>query len=276
MAEHTRLKDHWFHILLALAERELHGTAIMEEVLERTSGQLRLWPGKLYGALKELTDAGFMGMTVPKELGGPGLGFLEVALVIEEVSRACGATGRIVTEANMGAIAAILRFGTDEQKKICADLVLAGDKPAICMSEPDAGSAATEMTTTAVKKGDKYIINGQKHWITGGADVSKVHFVLARVEDRFAAEPVVVIGVHSAKFISERDPENIRRAMARYDVRHPVVVAVTREVEVQVLRAGERRSEVEVPHREGEAGAAPDHGGRDPGGRSGGYRVLYG
>ncbi|MGI9387119.1 MAG: acyl-CoA dehydrogenase family protein [Methyloligellaceae bacterium] len=136
-----------------------------------------------WDTIKDLTDAGFMGMTVPKDLGGPGLGFLEVALVIEEVSRACGSTGRIVTEANMGAIAAILQFGSDEQKKICAELVLAGDKPAICMSEPDAGSAATAMTTKAVKKGDTYVINGQKHWITGGADISKVHFILARVEE---------------------------------------------------------------------------------------------
>lgn len=57
MTQHTRLKTHWFHILLALAEDELHGTAIMEEVLERTENQIRLWPGKLYGALREMADA---------------------------------------------------------------------------------------------------------------------------------------------------------------------------------------------------------------------------
>lgn len=122
-----------------------------------------------------------MGMIVPKELGGPGQSFFDVALVIGEISRACGSTGRIVTQANMGAIAAIMQFGSDAQKKICADLVLAGDRPAICMSEPEAGSAATAMTTTAVRKGDTYIINGAKHWITGGADVSKVHLILAQV-----------------------------------------------------------------------------------------------
>ena len=54
MTQHSRLKPHWFHILLALADQELHGTAIMEEVLERTDHELRLWPGKLYGALREL------------------------------------------------------------------------------------------------------------------------------------------------------------------------------------------------------------------------------
>ena len=56
MTQLTSLKPHWFHILLALAESDLHGTAIMEEVLDRTDGQLRLWPGKLYGALKEMAD----------------------------------------------------------------------------------------------------------------------------------------------------------------------------------------------------------------------------
>lgn len=64
------LKPHWFHILLTLADQDLHGTAIMEEVLERTNGQLRLWPGKLYGALKELTDAGFIVEVEPPD-GAP-------------------------------------------------------------------------------------------------------------------------------------------------------------------------------------------------------------
>lgn len=57
MTPSSTLKPHWFHILLALADSDLHGTAIMEEVLERTDGTLRLWPGKLYGALREMADA---------------------------------------------------------------------------------------------------------------------------------------------------------------------------------------------------------------------------
>ena len=60
MTRHTDLKPHWFHVLLSLADRELHGTALMEEVLDRTGGQLRLWPGKLYGALRELTNDGLI------------------------------------------------------------------------------------------------------------------------------------------------------------------------------------------------------------------------
>lgn len=54
------MKPHWFHILLSLADSDRHGTAIMEEVLERTDGQLRLWPGKLYGALREMNEAGLL------------------------------------------------------------------------------------------------------------------------------------------------------------------------------------------------------------------------
>lgn len=54
------MKSHWFHILLSLADSDLHGTAIMEEVLDRTDRRLRLWPGKLYGALREMTDAGLI------------------------------------------------------------------------------------------------------------------------------------------------------------------------------------------------------------------------
>jgi alkylation response protein AidB-like acyl-CoA dehydrogenase len=128
----------------------------------------------------DLTEAGFMGMTVPSEFGGPGLGYLEAALVVEEMAKVCGVTGRIVVEGNMGAISAIMKFGSDKQRKLAAELVLAGDKPAICITEPGAGSAATEMTTRADKNGDTYVLNGTKHWITGGG-VSKLHLIFARV-----------------------------------------------------------------------------------------------
>ncbi|MCP4187046.1 MAG: acyl-CoA dehydrogenase [Gammaproteobacteria bacterium] len=130
--------------------------------------------------VEALTEAGYMGMTIPEAYGGLGLGYLETVLVVEEMAKACGVTARIVVEGNMGALAAIMKYGNEEQKKIAADLVLSGDKPAICITEPGAGSAATEMTTRADKKGDKYIINGTKHWITGGG-VSRLHLIFARV-----------------------------------------------------------------------------------------------
>lgn len=127
-----------------------------------------------------LTREGFMGMTIPQSYGGRGLTYLDAVLVIEQMAQACGVTGRIVVEANMGAIGAIMAYGSDEQKRLAADLVLAGDKPAICITEPGAGSAATQMTTTATKRGDLYIVNGSKHWITGGG-VSRLHLIFARV-----------------------------------------------------------------------------------------------
>lgn len=127
-----------------------------------------------------LRDAGFMGMTIPTSYGGKGLTYLDTVLVIEEMARCCSTMGRITVEANMGAIGAVMKYGTESQKRLAANYVLSGDKPAILISEPGAGSAATEMSTTAVKKGDKYIINGKKYWITGGG-VSKFHLVFARV-----------------------------------------------------------------------------------------------
>ena len=108
---------------------------------------------------------------------------MDAALVVEELSKACAVCGRIAVEANMGALGAIMAYGTDAQRKLAAGLVLAGDKPAICITEPEAGSAATEMTTTAVRRGDRWIINGAKNWITGGG-VSRLHLIFARaIED---------------------------------------------------------------------------------------------
>ncbi len=129
-----------------------------------------------------LQEAGFTGMTVPPELGGKGHSFLDAILVVEEMAKVCGVTGRISVEANMGAISAILAYGTDTQKKMAAEMVLAGDKPAICITEPEAGSAASEMTTRADRKGDSFVLNGKKHWITGGT-VSRLHLIFARVFD---------------------------------------------------------------------------------------------
>jgi alkylation response protein AidB-like acyl-CoA dehydrogenase len=129
-----------------------------------------------------LAEAGYMGMTIPAAYGGLGLSCLDAVLVVEEMARVCGVTGRIVVEANMGAIGAIMQYGSEEQKKLAAELVLQGDKPAICITEPDAGSAASQMTTRAERKGDRYVLNGRKHWITGGG-VSKLHLIFARVFD---------------------------------------------------------------------------------------------
>ncbi len=128
-----------------------------------------------------------MGMTIPAEYGGAGLSFLDAALVIEEMAKVCGVTGRISVEANMGAISAVMQYGSEEQRLLAAELVLGGDKPAICITEPGAGSAASEMTTRADKRGNQYILNGKKHWITGGG-VSRFHLIFARVFDESGSD----------------------------------------------------------------------------------------
>ena len=129
-----------------------------------------------------LTATGFMGMTIPKAYGGQGRHFLDAVLVVEEMAKHCAVTARIVVEANMGAVAAIMRYGTPNQCRLAADLVLAGDKPAICISEPDAGSDATSLSTRADRRGDHFVINGRKHWITG-AGVSRLHLIFAHAFD---------------------------------------------------------------------------------------------
>ncbi len=158
----------------------------------------------------DLKEAGFMGMTIPTELGGKGKSYLDAVLVIEQMAAVCGISGRIVVEANMGAIGAILAYGNQAQKKLAADLVLSGDKPAICITEPNAGSAATEMTTRADKRGDTYILNGKKHWITG-AGVSKLHLIFARVFDESGEEQgiggfIAVRGEADGLKIGHREP----------------------------------------------------------------------
>lgn len=156
----------------------------------------------------DLTEAGFMGMTVPVKYGGQGRSFLDTVLVIEEMAKSCTVTARIVVEANMGAISSIMTYGSEEQKKLAAGLVLEGDKPAICITEPDAGSDATGMKTRADKRGNGYVLNGSKHWITG-AGVSRLHLIFARVFDEDGSD----LGIGG--FIALRDQDAGLRMVKR-------------------------------------------------------------
>jgi len=137
--------------------------------------------------VKALAEARFLGMTIPARYGGRDRSFLDAVLVIEEMAKACTVTARIVVETNMGAISTVMAYGSEAQKELAAGLVLAGDKPAICITEPDAGSDALAMTTRAERRGDSYLINGRKHWITGGG-VSRLHLIFARVFDEKGEE----------------------------------------------------------------------------------------
>ena len=138
--------------------RELAETTFKPTAAATDSSEAYPWDD-----IAKLRDGGFMGMTIPTEYGGRGLSYLDTVLVIEEMARCCSTMGRITVEANMGAIGALMKCGSVRQKRFAADYVVAGDKPAICITGPDAGSAATEMTTTALNRGDKYLINGEKY-----------------------------------------------------------------------------------------------------------------
>jgi 3-sulfinopropanoyl-CoA desulfinase len=192
------------HMSFALtpAQEELRARAIKfaDEVLAPTAAETDRTESYPWANVEKMRAAGFLGMTVPKELGGPGHNYLDTCLVIEAIARACGACARIVVETNMGAVGAIVAYGTQAQKKLAADIVLSGDKPAICITEPEAGSAASEMSTRADRRGNVYVLNGKKHWITGGG-VSRLHLIFARVYDAQGREEGI------GGFIVVRDPK---------------------------------------------------------------------
>jgi len=168
--------------LLQSRARELAREVIRARAAETDRTEQYPWDN-----VAALRDAGFMGYTIPQVYGGAGGSFLDATLIIEEMAKVCGITGRIVVEANMGAISAVMLYGSEAQRRLAAELVLAGDKPAICITEPEAGSAANDMTTRADRRGDRFILNGTKHWITGGG-VSKLHLIFARAFDEDGAE----------------------------------------------------------------------------------------
>jgi len=182
------------HLEIQQAARQLAQDTIAPRAADVDKAEAYPWEN-----VEALTVAGFMGMTLPTKYGGRGASFLDAVLVVEQMAMVCGVTGRIVVEANMGAVSAIMQYGSETQKKRAAELVLAGDKPAICITEPEAGSAATDMTTRADKKGNTYVLNGKKHWITGGG-VSKLHLVFARVFDDGVEQGI-------AGFIAVRDED---------------------------------------------------------------------
>ena len=155
--------------------RELADTRFAERAARWDASEEYPWDN-----VKDLVRAGFMGMTVPAEDGGPDRPVLDVVLVIEEIARACGVTGRIVVEGNLGVVGALTAYGTPAQRRRYVPWVLAdGEKPAIAISEPAAGSAATDLTTRADEVAGGLRLNGHKCWITG-AGTSRLYLVFAR------------------------------------------------------------------------------------------------
>ncbi len=121
--------------------------------------------------VKKLGELGFMGMTVAKEYGGAGMDDVSYAIAVEEISRVCASHGVTVSVNNSLVCWPINKFGTEEQKQKYL-IPLASGKKLGCfgLTEPNAGTDASGQATVAEKKGDKYIINGSKIFITNGAN----------------------------------------------------------------------------------------------------------
>jgi len=121
--------------------------------------------------INKLGELGFMGMSVPEQYGGSGLDYLSYILALEEICKGCASTGTIMSVNNSLVCAPIKTFGTDEQKKSILTELASGKKLGCFMlSEPEAGSDAASMKTTAILNGDYYLLNGTKSWITNGTE----------------------------------------------------------------------------------------------------------
>ncbi|MGQ0505241.1 MAG: acyl-CoA dehydrogenase family protein [Myxococcaceae bacterium] len=135
------------------------------------------FPGEL---LKEMAGLGLMGVNIPSAYGGAEAGVVAYSLAITEIAAACASTSVITAVTNMCA-ELIARFGADAQKQKYVTSLTSGATPAgaFALSEPHCGSDAGALRTTAVKKGDRYVLTGTKQWITSG-DVAGVIVVWAR------------------------------------------------------------------------------------------------
>jgi butyryl-CoA dehydrogenase len=132
--------------------------------------------------IKELARADLFRICIPEEYDGMGGGLLELCIATEEISRVDGGVAASYAASFLGMFP-ILLFGTEEQKKKYLPQIASGEKlAAFCLTEPEAGSDASAVKTTAKKEGDFYIINGTKHFITNGGDAD-IYTVIA-VTDR--------------------------------------------------------------------------------------------
>ncbi len=132
--------------------------------------------------IKKLGELGFMGMMVPPEYGGSGMDTISYAIAMEEISKIDNSVSVCMSVQNSLVLYGIEAFGTEEQKaKYIPDLASGKTIGAFCLSEPEAGSDATSQSTTAEDKGDYYLLNGTKNWITNGKKAG-TYIVIAQTD----------------------------------------------------------------------------------------------
>jgi len=136
----------------------------------------------IWDIYRKMAPMGFMGMLVPQEYGGAGADTVSYAIVVEELSRACGSTGITVAAHNSLCTGHILRHGTEEQKRKYLPKLASGEwLGAWGLTEPNAGSDAGATETTAALEGDEWVINGNKTFITNGS-IAGLTVIMARTD----------------------------------------------------------------------------------------------
>jgi alkylation response protein AidB-like acyl-CoA dehydrogenase len=161
-------------LFLGEAEREVRdlARALARERIAPLAAQVDETEAYPAESLRLLGQQGLMGLYVPEAYGGAGLGALAFCLATEEIAWACASTA-VIYLVQYAAGYPIVSHGTEEQKRRYLPRLAAGEITiALSISEPGAGSDAASMTTTAVRKGDRYVLNGTKMWVTNGSHAS--------------------------------------------------------------------------------------------------------
>ena len=140
--------------------------------------------------IAKFASMGFLGINIPEDLGGVGMSHMDAVLVLEELGRISAAVAFPVFESCFGPILAVAHFAPDELRRRIVPRVCSGDMiVAVAMSEPNAGTALTDLTTKAEVKGDKILVNGQKRWCSG-AGHSDGYVVYCRLSDEPGAKGI--------------------------------------------------------------------------------------
>jgi alkylation response protein AidB-like acyl-CoA dehydrogenase len=165
------------HIMIRDAARDFARTELLPGVIERDN--IQQFPDEL---VKKMGDLGFMGIMTDPKYGGAGMDATSYVLVMEELSKIDASASVIVSVNNSLVCYGLEAYGSEEQKQKYLTKLATGEMVgAFCLSEPEAGSDATSQATTAIDKGDHYVINGTKNWITNGGR-SDVYLVIAQTD----------------------------------------------------------------------------------------------
>ena len=165
------------HLMIQEAARDFAQNELLPGVIERDNKQE--FPDEL---VKKMGELGFMGIMVDPKYGGSGMDTISYVLIMEELSKIDASASVIVSVNNSLVCYGLESYGNEKQKQKYLTKLATGEfVGAFCLSEPEAGSDATSQATTAEDKGDHYIINGTKNWITSGGRAD-VYLVVAQTD----------------------------------------------------------------------------------------------